>query len=218
MKDKKIAILSEDPMLSRFFELEAISFGFQARCIEKLHESKENYDLIILDGRNSIDQSELSDCIIGIVSIDSQKTAQLPFLRTNNDCYDLKWPPSISEIKELFSIAYNSKINTEQRLDEGIENNRIIYYSDEEPFVVWFRSKKIRLTEAETRLLFCLCATKGEIVTRETINNLFGTKEGNIGDVYIHHLRKKLEEPFSVKIIHTLRSKGYYIDAKLQKI
>ena len=201
-----------------FFELEAISFGFHADCIDNLLESNEKYDLIILDGRRSIELPDTIDCIVGIISTDSQKKSQLPFLRANPDCYDLLWPPSISEIRELFSIAYETEKNAIEIIDEGIERSNIIYYSDEEPYTVWYRGKKIVLTESEFRLLFCLCQAKGAAVTRETITDLFGATDGNIGDVYIHHLRKKLEEPFSIKIIHTLRSKGYRIDAELKKI
>ena len=33
----------------------------------------------------------------------------------------------------------------------------------------------------------------------------------NIVDVYIRYLRKKIDEPFEVKLIHTIRGMGYTI-------
>ena len=52
----------------------------------------------------------------------------------------------------------------------------------------------------------------------KALNKIFDVTDGNIVDVYIHHLRKKLEEPFSRKIIYTVRSKGYKTTAKLKRI
>ncbi len=36
----------------------------------------------------------------------------------------------------------------------------------------------------------------------------------NIIDVYINHLRKKIDQRFEKKLLHTERGKGYYISDK----
>lgn len=75
----------------------------------------------------------------------------------------------------------------------------------------------IFLTPKEFDLLVYLLNNKNKIVTRENILiNVWGYEfegETNIIDVYIRHLRKKIEEEFSTTqaIIHTVRGVGYTI-------
>ncbi|RDI45867.1 response regulator transcription factor [Falsibacillus pallidus] len=76
--------------------------------------------------------------------------------------------------------------------------------------------KPITLTPKEFDFLVYLLANKNRIVTRDNIiNNVWGYEyegETNVIDVYIRHLRKKLEEDFSdSQIIHTVRGVGYII-------
>ena len=53
------------------------------------------------------------------------------------------------------------------------------------------------------------------MLSRETIeNNLWNFDyEGgtNVIDVYIRYLRKKIDEPFDKKLIHTVRGAGYVL-------
>ena len=42
--------------------------------------------------------------------------------------------------------------------------------------------------------------------------------EFDVGDVYICRLRKKLEEPTGIKIITTVREKGYALSLKINVI
>ena len=35
----------------------------------------------------------------------------------------------------------------------------------------------------------------------------------NIVDVYIRHLRSKIDDPYEIKMIHTVRGIGYMLDA-----
>lgn len=74
----------------------------------------------------------------------------------------------------------------------------------------------ISLTPKEFDLLVHLLSNKNKIVTRENIlMNVWGYEyEGdtNVIDVYIRHLRKKIEEGFSAPIvIHTVRGVGYTV-------
>ena len=74
----------------------------------------------------------------------------------------------------------------------------------------------IALTPTEFDLLVYLLSHKNKIVTRENILlNVWGYEyEGdtNVIDVYIRHLRKKIEEGFSApNIIQTVRGIGYTV-------
>jgi DNA-binding response OmpR family regulator len=74
----------------------------------------------------------------------------------------------------------------------------------------------VSLTPKEYDLLLYLLSNKNRIVTRENIlMNVWGYEyegETNVIDVYIRHLRKKIDEEFSTPtIIHTVRGVGYIV-------
>ena len=54
-------------------------------------------------------------------------------------------------------------------------------------------------------------------VRRDELMRLFGAEKGNIADVYISRLRKKLEDPHGPRIIETVRGEGYRLKVKIKK-
>ncbi len=69
----------------------------------------------------------------------------------------------------------------------------------------------VHLSENELALCHLLLDNKGKPVSREMIAEVISSSDGNITDVYISKLRRKLEGGGSVKLIHTVRGKGYMI-------
>lgn len=78
--------------------------------------------------------------------------------------------------------------------------------------------KSIELTSKEFLLLEYLLEKKGQIANdKELIEKVWGMNfdpRTNIVNVYIHHLRRKIDQDFDVKLIHTRRGQGYYIGAE----
>ena len=78
--------------------------------------------------------------------------------------------------------------------------------------------KRIDLSAKEFSLLEYLLLNSGRILSRSMIveKNWDQSFEGltNIVDVYIGHLRRKIDEGFEVKLIRTVRGLGYIIDAE----
>ena len=76
-------------------------------------------------------------------------------------------------------------------------------------------SKEIELTSKEFAVLECLMRRVGEILTREEIGSYVWGEEydstTNIVDVYINHLRRKIDQDFPKKLIHTVRGMGYML-------
>ena len=76
----------------------------------------------------------------------------------------------------------------------------------------------IDLTAREYALLEYLMRSAHKLVTRQQLAKEvwgFSFDPGtNIIDVYINHLRKKIDKGFDVKLLHTERGKGYYISDK----
>lgn len=75
--------------------------------------------------------------------------------------------------------------------------------------------RKIELTAREFALLECLLRTPGKAVTRVEISqNVWGHQFDagtNFVDVAVQRLRRKLDDPFQVKLIQTVRGLGYAI-------
>ena len=73
--------------------------------------------------------------------------------------------------------------------------------------------KRIELTAKEYALLEYLAANAGRTLSRTMIIEHVWDQsfEGltNIVDVYVRHLREKMDEPFERKLIHTVRGAGY---------
>lgn len=77
--------------------------------------------------------------------------------------------------------------------------------------------KRIELTTKEYALLEYLAANAGRVLSRtmivehvwdESFENLT-----NIVDVYVKHLRTKVDDPFSQKLIRTVRGIGYVLES-----
>ncbi len=78
---------------------------------------------------------------------------------------------------------------------------------------VMFANQMLQLTKTEFDLLECLMRNRGRVLTRdELLEKVWGWSydgDTNVVDVYIRYLRQKLDEPFRVKTIHTIRGVGY---------
>lgn len=83
--------------------------------------------------------------------------------------------------------------------------------------VVKRSDKNIILTQREFALLEVLLRNKEVVLTRERIEQQiydFGFEGGsNVIDVYIRYLRKKIDQGFEPKLIHTVRGTGYVLRA-----
>lgn len=75
--------------------------------------------------------------------------------------------------------------------------------------------KEILLSAKEFNLLETLMRHKGRVLSRAQLENQvwdFGFEgSSNIVDVYIRYLRRKVDDPFEKKLIHTIRGAGYVL-------
>lgn len=75
--------------------------------------------------------------------------------------------------------------------------------------------QEILLPAKEFALLETLIRHKGQVLSRAQLENQvwdFGFEGGsNIVDVYIRYLRRKVDDPFEKKLIHTIRGAGYVL-------
>jgi heavy metal response regulator len=76
-------------------------------------------------------------------------------------------------------------------------------------------SKRIELAAKEYAILECLMREPGRVLTRtliaEHVWNYDVYNQSNVVDVYIRNLRRKIDDHFAKKLIHTQRGAGYSI-------
>lgn len=76
--------------------------------------------------------------------------------------------------------------------------------------------KTIELTSKEFALLEYMLRNPNWLITREMAErhvwDYGGTSASNLVDVYIRRLRRKLDDPFEIKLIETVRGYGYRLN------
>ena len=79
--------------------------------------------------------------------------------------------------------------------------------------------KRIELTSREFDLLVYLLQNKNQVLSRDQIiSHVWGydfSGDTNVVDVYIRYLRKKIDYPYDVPLIHTYRGVGYSLKEPL---
>ena len=74
---------------------------------------------------------------------------------------------------------------------------------------------EIELSSKEFALLEALMRNKGQVLSRSQLETRVWdysfTGGSNVIDVYIRYLRKKIDDPFPEKLIHTVRGSGYVL-------
>jgi DNA-binding response OmpR family regulator len=84
---------------------------------------------------------------------------------------------------------------------------------DPRTHVVMRSDTLIKLTAKEYAVLECLMREPNRVFTRteiaESIWNYDVYNQSNVVDVYIRNLRRKIDDPFDLKLIHTVRGAGY---------
>jgi DNA-binding response OmpR family regulator len=83
--------------------------------------------------------------------------------------------------------------------------------------LTWRGGKPVRLTARETALLEYLLRRKGDVVSKiDILDHVWDEAfdgDPNIVEVYVGHLRSKLDRPFGRSAIETVRGAGYRLAA-----
>jgi two-component system OmpR family response regulator len=82
---------------------------------------------------------------------------------------------------------------------------------------VWRGAAEISLTQKEFALLEALMRHRGEVLSRlELLESAWDSayeNRSNIVDAYIRRLREKVDRPFGVRTLETVRGSGYRLEA-----
>jgi two-component system, OmpR family, copper resistance phosphate regulon response regulator CusR len=76
--------------------------------------------------------------------------------------------------------------------------------------------QRLELTPRESSLLMLLARRRGEVLTRPFLAaqvwDVTFDGDSNFVDVHVRRLRAKVDDPFELKLIHTVRGVGYVLD------
>jgi DNA-binding response OmpR family regulator len=111
-----------------------------------------------------------------------------------------------------------ARITARLRNQSSVKDNKLVVGDlvlDNKTFEVQRGETSIQLTPQEFKLLEYLMNNKGRILTREMILNrvwLYSPDiETRVVDVYMGYLRKKIDQDFDKKLLHSVRGFGYMI-------
>lgn len=219
---KNILIVEDEPNISDFVKEELEYEGYNV-CIkedgrEGLEEALKNeYDLVILDvmlpSMNGFEicrrlKREKQSPVIMLSAKDSVMD-KVNGLQIGADDYIAK-PFAIEELLARIEVVFRRQDNLN---DHIVRFKEIVI--DKCSRVVKKEGNEINLTNKEYELLITLIDNKDKVVTREELlEKIWGyghEPETNVIDVYIRHLRAKLNNENKEQYIQTVRSVGYII-------
>lgn len=225
MSNIRILIVEDEENLARFMELELLHEGYE---VEKAADGRtalemalsKDFDLILLD----IMLPELNGLEV-LRRLHNEKQTPVILLTARDSVMDkvsgldagaidyITKPFAIEELMARIRVAMKYK-KTEQA-DEGDVMAIGELVLDEKRHQVTYAGQEISLTNREFLMLKTLLENKGLVLSRDTLlERVCGydyVGETNIVDVYVRHLRAKIDEAFGIKLIHTVRGAGYVI-------
>ncbi|HEY2676641.1 MAG TPA: heavy metal response regulator transcription factor [Steroidobacteraceae bacterium] len=189
--------------------------------IDGLHSAMEvDYDLIVLD----VMLPRLDGW--GVVKqLRAKKQTPVLFLTARDDIEDrvkgLELGGDDYLIKPFAFVELLARIRTLLRRGPAREVEQL-GMADLEIDVIRRRVKRagqrIELTPREFALLQLLAERRGEVMSRTQIASYVWDmnfdSDTNVVEVAIRRLRAKIDEPYSIKLIHTVRGMGYVMDAR----
>lgn len=223
---QKILIVEDEENIARFVELELKYEGYQ---VDKAYDGREgfnliqegDYDLILLDimlpTLNGMEilrrMRQFSDTPVIMLTARDSVIDKVSGLDGGADDYITK-PFAIEELLARIRATLRGREG-----DAGHSNGHHLTLGnlslDTESRIVKIGEKTVELTKREFDLLQYMLVNKNVVLSRDTLlENVWGFDyygETNAVDVYVRYLRSKIEEPFGIKVITTVRGVGYVI-------
>ena len=203
MAQRRVAIISENKNISRLIEAELELMGFFSVTYEYCDESLDGFFAVICDCTEKAPRLPRNDAKIKLAI--TKRTGGVDLADFTDS---LVFPFSLQSFRGIMLENF-----WEDTTDEPTQKCLVF---DKTSMSVKLHNTSVKLTEYEFIVLDALCKNSGKCVMRTKLSELLDGGDSNIADVYISHLRKKLEEPFGVKIIYSIRGKGYTTDYMLK--
>lgn len=222
----RILIVEDEIKTAQYLKKGLSEEGFVVDCFDNgrdgLFQAQEgSYDLIILDIMlpqlsgwevlASLRKQANSIPVLCLTARDSVDD-RVKGLKLGADDYLIK-PFSFSELlARVRSLLRRGKITSDQKLT--MADLELDFVSRR----VTRQGSRIELTAKEFLLLALLMKHQGEVMSRtliaEKVWDINFDSDTNVIDVSVRRLRKKVDDPFSVKLIHAVRGVGYVVEKR----
>ena len=233
----RILIVEDEAKIARFVELELMHEGYE---VDKAADGREgvekalanDYDLILLDillpQLNGMEvlrrvRREKDTPVILLTARDAVMD-KVAGLDVGADDYITK-PFAIEELLARIRVALKRReamaataVSVEAPAPAPIETNVLTIKGvslDVDRHEVTVEGEPVELTNREFEVLKALMENREIVMSRERLAQLACgydfVGETNIIDVYIRHLRSKIDDRFGIKLITTVRGVGYVI-------
>ena len=202
---KRAAIITLNPAVKDFIAPELELSGYMVKVCTNAADSFEKFDFVIVDVDTVT--AGITDIPVPIVALSQRYNTNI-----DNIGNMLSWPCRLADISMLCASLNNASVADGQNKRKDTDTVSII-----DGNTVVINNHYAKLSHHEMTLLQELCKANGEVVSRERIMELLGADDGNISDVYICHLRRKLDGQLGRTLIITERGKGYRTILKLSK-
>lgn len=224
MHSEKILVIEDELNIARFIELE---LKYEGYTVDKAHDGRvglqkaldENYDLILLDVMlPSLNGMEVlrrlrqsSETPVIMLTAKDEITDKVMGLDIGADDYMTK-PFAIEELLARIRVTFKRKGASQVKTNVLALGCLTI---DLDKHCAYFNNDAIDLTKKEYDLLKYLAENKNIALSRDKLlENVWGYDyfgDTNVVDVYIRYLRSKIDDKYSVKLIHTVRGVGYIL-------
>ncbi len=215
--EKKVAHFIKKGFKEEGFQVE-MAFDGDTGLSQAIHTS---YDLILMDmnlpkrnGLTVIEELRNKGVVTPILCMTANDTVEdiVTGLNAGSDGYLTK-PFAFIELlaRTRALIRRSSQAGSTELCYPNLRLDRISHK-------FWRGKKEIIITTQEYKLLEYFMLNPNKILTRiMVIENAWGYSFdpfSNIVDVYINHLRRKIDQQFDNKLIHTIRGVGYIFKVK----
>lgn len=219
----KILISQEEMNLCKYLKKGLREAGFQVEIANDNEETREliqenDFDLVLLESESEningiklIQELKKRNDDVGVIFLSENDDIDLKVKALDNGGDDYVVSPF--NFRELIA-RIRAVLRRETRNVDNIlkAKNLTLNLLNRE---VKRDGKTIELTLKEFNLLEYLLRNKNLVLTRTVIKekvwNIDFLNDTNIVDVYITHLRDKMDKGFSEKLIHTVRGVGYIL-------
>ena len=214
-----VCIISSDKVFARMLEIELCGLALNVGVINEkisipaLNIATEKADIVIYDcDYQNGDIEFVISSSLPFVVFSSKTIEELP--GNVKGCFER--PFLITDFLECVkSVIASNETEDMQILLTPVSEN--VYKMELDPFLKQAKigEKIIKFSPKEYSLLSLLCKNRGRTVSRkEVLDTVWGKDyddSNNVDNVYINYLRKKLDAELGIKLIYTVRGKGYML-------
>ena len=217
-----ILIVDSDADFSRQLKINLRNIGRKCdllECCERASGAalRKSYKLLIINIENTGDQcsqfierfSQARNTPVIVVSRNAELDTKIHHLKVGAVDYVVK-PVDFEELIARVDLQLRKRISTSVVTSKLIFDDLTIHLSDSS---VERGGRNINLTPQEFATLLCLARRQGQAVSRQTLfEHVWGSAkppQANLVNVAVRRLRRKIDDAFEKKFLHTVHGIGY---------